>query len=236
MYHHVNSDKYSNDFETLDSHFEYISEHFISLFPTTNPLAKNSICLVFDDGYYDFYRFTYPLLKKHKLKAILAVVPSAVLENSSEDDSVRLGIKHDSLFDEYKKGTFCTYEELREMSESGFVQIASHSYNHKDLTSSDIDLYEELKKSKERLEQKLDCKIESFVFPFGKYNQKVLDETKKYYKYAFRIGNGINKDFSGIGGVIYRVNGDSLASKASIFSFKNMLKYRLKSLRKKALS
>ena len=70
--------------------------------------------------------------------------------------------------------------------------------------------------------------MESFVYPFGRYDQAVLDETMKSYKYSFRIGNGVNKDFGGVNGVIYRIDGDFLETPNDIFSFKNMLKFRLK--------
>ena len=114
------------------------------------------------------------------------------------------------------------------MQQSGYVQIVSHSYSHKNLLEEDVDLSQELVKSKEMIEQKLNTKVESFVYPFGKYNQKVLDEVMKYYKYSFRIGNAVNRDFHGINGVIYRVDGDFLQSPSEIFSFKNMLRFKLK--------
>ena len=233
MYHHVNSDRCSNEYAILESHLEYVSQNYTSLFPTQEQLPKNAICLVFDDGYYDFYKFIFPMLKKYNLKALLAVVPSVTLESSTTEDTLRLAPEHNNLFKEYKNGAFCTYEELREMQESALVQIASHSLTHINLLEDGVNLNEELKTSKDILEQKLNTKVESFVFPFGKYNKKVLDETKKHYKYAFRIGNGINMSFSGINGVIYRIDGDNLTDASSIFSFKNMLRYSLKSLIKK---
>jgi len=233
MYHHVNSDRCSNDYAIFEKHLEYVSMHFTTLFPTTQQLPKNAICLVFDDGYYDFYRLIYPLLKKYKLKALLGVVPSVTLESCALDDTTRLAPEHNDLFQEYKKGTFCTYEELKEMQESGHVQIASHSLRHVNLLEDHVSLYEELKVSQEILEKELNTKVESFIFPFGKYNQKVLEETQKYYKYAFRIGNGVNPDFNGVNGVIYRIDGDNLKNASSIFSFKNIIRFKLKTLIKK---
>jgi len=230
MYHHVNSDRCSNDLALFEEHLEYISKNFTTLFPTFDELPKKAICLVFDDGYFDFYKFIYPLLQKYNLKALLAVTPKYILNDTENDDISRLNYEHNELFQEYKNATFCTYKELKEMSDSGVVQIVSHSYSHTNLLDENIDLIQELLKSKERIEAKLDTKIESFVYPFGKYNQKILDETMKNYKYSFRIGNGVNKDFKGVHGVIYRIDGDFLESPNAIFSFKNMLKFRWKTL------
>ena len=229
MYHHVQSDRCTNNLDIFEKHLEYISKNFTTVFPTFNETPNNSICLIFDDGYYDFYKYIFPLLKKYNLKALLAVVPSVILQNCDEDDNTRLNIEHNELFNNYKKGTFCTWEELDIMSKSNIIQIVSHSYSHKNLIEDDVDLQLELKTSKEMIEKQLNTEVESFVFPFGKYDQELLKKTKQYYKYSFRIGNAINKDFRGINGVIYRIDGDFLRSPSEIFNFKNMLKFRFKS-------
>ena len=233
MYHHVDSDRCSNKHEIMQQHLEYISQTYTSIFPSLEPQEKNAICLVFDDGYYDFYKVIFPLLKQYNLKALLAVVPSVVLDDTDKDATARLQPEHNHLFTEYKNATFCTYKELQEMQESGHVQIASHSLTHVNLLENGVNLEDELALSKSILEEKLDTKVESFVFPFGKYNQAVLDATKKHYKYCFRIGNGLNKDFRGINGVIYRIDGDNLEDASSIFSFKNMLKFKFKTFTKR---
>ena len=227
MYHHVNSDRCSNDYEVFEAHLKYVSENFTSVFPQKE-LPKNPICLVFDDGYYDFYTLIFPLLKKYNLKALLGVIPKYILDDTNKPDSVRLSYEHNDLLKNYKDGTLCTYKELDEMIQSDLVQVVSHSYSHKNLLEDNVDLHQELVESKKILEKKLSITVESFVFPFGKYNQNILDETRKYYKYSFRIGNAINKDFSGVNDVIYRIDADNLNSADEIFSFINMMKFRFK--------
>ena len=228
MYHHVQSDRCSNTLTMLDSHLQYLSEHFTTLFPSKTIACKNPVCLVFDDGYFDFYKYIFPLLKKYDLKALLAVTPKYILEDTDQEDAKRLCFEHNDLFEHFTEGTFCTYKELREMIESGHVQVVSHSYSHMNLLEKDVDLSLELEGSKKILEEKLGTTVESFVFPFGKYNQAILDETKKHYKYAFRIGNAVNDDFNGINGVIYRVDGDNLRSADEIFKLSKMVGYRYK--------
>lgn len=229
MYHHVESDRCSNDYKIFEQHLKYISENFTTTFPTQELLPK-SICLVFDDGYYDFYTFIFPLLKKYNLKALLAVVPKYILDDTNKSDDERLKYEHNDLFNYYESGTFCTYLELKEMIDSNLIQVVSHSYSHQNLLEESVNLKEELLKSKEILEEKLNIKVESFVFPFGKYNQDILNETMKYYQYSFRIGNGINRDFSGIHNVIYRIDGDNLINASDIFSWKSMVKFRVKTV------
>ncbi|WP_229770939.1 polysaccharide deacetylase family protein [Campylobacter portucalensis] len=232
MYHHVNSDDLSNDLEMFDKHLEYISNNFISVFPGEK-LAKNSICLTFDDAYADFYFLVYPLLKKYNLKAILGVPTKFILQSTSVEPKKRMSFKHNAASQNYKFGSHTTFDELKEMIDSSLIQVASHSHSHIVLTDEGVDLNLELKHSKEILESNLNIKVDSFIFPFGKYNKNILNEAKKHYKYNFRIGSAIQKDFKGINGVIYRIKGDNLKSPDEIFKFKNMLKYRLKALFKR---
>jgi hypothetical protein len=120
------------------------------------------------------------------------------------------------------------------MSDSGYVKMASHSCSHINLSHTDNLIYE-IKHSKEILEQKLGIECDSLIFPFGKYNDEVIKESRKYYKYLFRIGNGINSSFDGIGnnndnsGIIYRVNGDGMTDEKELFTMKEMLKFKFKS-------
>jgi peptidoglycan/xylan/chitin deacetylase (PgdA/CDA1 family) len=232
MYHHVNSDRCSNDLEIFKEHLKYISENFTSIFPGEK-VEKKSICLTFDDAYADFYFLIFPLLKKYNLKALLAIPSKYILDDTEEEAENRMNFEHNDLFQNFQKATFCTFKELKEMRDSGLVAFASHSHSHINLLENGVDLDLELRVSKEILEEKLDTKIESFVFPFGKYNQDILKESKKYYKYNFRIGNAIHKDFSGINGAIYRVNGDNLKTADEIFKTTKLLKYRFKGLVKK---
>jgi peptidoglycan/xylan/chitin deacetylase (PgdA/CDA1 family) len=232
MYHHVNSDRCSNNLEIFKEHLKYIGENFTSIFPGEK-VEKKSICLTFDDAYADFYFLIFPLLKKYNLKALLAIPSKYILEDTQELAENRMNFEHNDLFENFKKATFCTFKELKEMRDSGLVAFASHSHSHINLLEVDVDLDLELRVSKEILEEKLDTKIESFVFPFGKYNQNILKEAQKYYKYNFRIGNAIHKDFSGINGAIYRLDGDELKTPNEIFKTTKLLKYRFKGIVKK---
>lgn len=233
MYHHVNSDKLTNSLDMFDKHLEYISNNFASIFPTKERIEKNSICLVFDDAYADFYFYIFPLLKKYKLKALLAVPTKYILDSTKETSSVRLGFKHDVLFENYHKATFCTFKELKEMSYSGLVRICSHSHSHENMLKESLDIDKEITLSKDILEEKLKISVDTFVFPFGKYSKDILKKVDRVYSFSFRIGNAIHKDFYGINGVNYRVKGDNLKYPNEPFTFKKILQYRFKAMAKR---
>ncbi|MCW8896106.1 polysaccharide deacetylase family protein [Sulfurimonas sp.] len=227
MYHNINSDKYSNKLSIFKEHLLYIKNNFNVVFPE-DTLKGKDICLTFDDGFYNFYEYVFPLLKELNLKAILAVPTKFILDDTNIQKKDRLAIMHDDTYSHIDQAPFCTFKELKEMSESGHVKIASHSHSHTNLSTCD-NLKYELQKSKQILEEKLSIKCDSLIFPYGKYDETVLTMAKKEYKYLFRIGNGINKNFDGINGIIYRINADNLKNEKSIFSYTNMLKYRIKS-------
>lgn len=232
MYHHVNSDRCSNELEIFEKHLLYIKEHFRSVLPSEE-ITVDSVCLTFDDAYSDFYFLIFPLLKKYNIKALLAVPTKYILDSCSLDSQTRMGFEHNDLFKNYQHGTFCTYEELQEMLDSGLVGIASHSHSHVNMSKNGVDIEEELKLSKDILEKKLNITVESFVFPYGKYDKNILAYAKKYYKYIFRIGNAIHKDFNGINGVIYRINGDGIKSADELFGWKKIAAYRFKAFIKR---
>lgn len=239
MYHHVDSDDkaLSNSPELLCEHFNYIHKRYNVVLPGEKLDAKVlNICLTFDDAYFDFYHYVFPLLKEFNLKAVIGVPSHYILEKTALSPDVRLSLTHNEIYEGENYLThapFCTFEELREMQESGLVEIASHSHQHLNLSSAGVDLEQEIIYSKFFLKEKLRHDISTFILPFGKYNETVVKVAKEHYPYVMRIGNAINRDFSGNNGLIYRVKGDALKDAKSIFTWKSMSQYYLKFFIKK---
>lgn len=234
MYHHINSDDLplSNSDVMMQAHLCLISERYTTLFPGDES-ADRSICLTFDDGYYDFYHYVFPLLQKFNLKALLAVPAAFILEDTDVEPERRLSLKHHQIYEgeNYKTfAPFCTFSELREMIQSGHVAIASHSMHHVNLTDEGVDLEREIFGSKVLLEEKLGYRVESFVLPYGKYNDAAVTLAREHYPYIFRIGNALNPSWEGIGGLLYRVKGDGLRTPDELFGFFNHLAFWFKTI------
>jgi biofilm PGA synthesis lipoprotein PgaB len=86
------------------------------------PLPAKAVVLSFDDAYLSFYTRVYPLLREFGFPAVLGVVGKWI-------ENPRGG---PALYGE--KGTvpeasFPTWSQLREMADSGLVEIASHTYD-----------------------------------------------------------------------------------------------------------
>ncbi len=74
-------------------------------------------------------------------------------------------------------------EELKVLAQSGYFSIQSHTATHPDLTK--INNYtDELKGSKETIERMMGKKVIALSYPYGSFNHKVVEETKKYYSFG----------------------------------------------------
>lgn len=83
-------------------------------------LPRKSFLLTVDDGYEDFYINAFPILKLYRVPAVFAVVGKWI------EAGVPLGNEADPHF---KRQRFVSWTQLREMVDSGLVEVASHSYD-----------------------------------------------------------------------------------------------------------
>ncbi|MGE8202967.1 polysaccharide deacetylase family protein [Heyndrickxia sp. NPDC080065] len=80
--------------------------------------------------------------------------------------------------------------DIKKLAKSGFFSIQSHTAVHPDLTKSN-NLEYELKASKEKIEQITGKPVIALSYPFGIFNDHVLEETKKYYQFGVTIKPGV---------------------------------------------
>ncbi len=93
------------------------------------PLPARAVLLTFDDGYTSFYTRIYPLLKAYGYPAVMALVTSWMEVPSGQ--RVDYGTSHTSRAD------FITWAQAREMSQSGLVELVSHSHDlHHGITAN----------------------------------------------------------------------------------------------------
>jgi peptidoglycan/xylan/chitin deacetylase (PgdA/CDA1 family) len=219
LYHRIGNNKFSNPLSLFKEHLEWIANHYPTTFPGDHLPPGRSLCLTFDDATFDFYHYLFPLLQKWKLKAVLAVPVDFIQESTSFSTEERL-----------QETASCTWDEIKEMHTSSLIHIASHSLSHRPLTSPDVDPVKELTESKAILEAKLDAAIDTFVYPFGIFNDKVHRIAKKHYRYIMRIGNACNWNWTNRNGLHYRVPTDALSHYRAPFTFSNQVKYLLRFL------
>ncbi|WP_242343836.1 poly-beta-1,6-N-acetyl-D-glucosamine N-deacetylase PgaB [Anaeromyxobacter terrae] len=82
-------------------------------------LPDKAVLITFDDGYQSVYEHAWPVLKMFRIPAVINVVGSWLEEKGTVDfDGKRL-----------PREQLLSWKELRELSESGLVEIGSHSFD-----------------------------------------------------------------------------------------------------------
>ena len=128
---------------------------------------KKPIMITFDDGYENNYTKAYPILKKYNFKATIFLI------------SGRVGTPNHLNID-----------QINIMKD--LIDFQAHTVTHPHLAQIPVQQADdELKNSKFQLESLLHKPITAMAYPYGNYNQPVIDAAKKYYQYAFAGDHGI---------------------------------------------
>ena len=83
------------------------------------PLPDKAVLLTFDDGLRSVYTHAFPVLRAYRIPAVAAVVTDWI--EMPADARVPYGVR------DFNRDDFMTWAQLREMQDSGLVEIASHS-------------------------------------------------------------------------------------------------------------
>lgn len=210
MYHQIATPNISSALTAFSQHLDKLQQNYPIILPG-EPITANTIniCLTFDDAYYDFYYYIFPLLTQKKIPAVLAIPTNYIQETTTATPQERLAIGYPNGLDlnQQQHTPLCCWQEIKEMVASGYVIAASHTHNHYDLTNTS-DLQTELLTSKEILEQKLATKINTIIYPYGKTSNKINKIASKYYNYLLRIGSATNLNWDSRAGLLYRINAE----------------------------
>jgi peptidoglycan/xylan/chitin deacetylase (PgdA/CDA1 family)/GT2 family glycosyltransferase len=145
------------------------------------PLPPKPVLLTFDDAYADLVEHAFPALREQGFTATVFVVTGEIGGSNSWD------IKQGSA----SIGCMGADDMLR-WSEEG-IEFGAHSRTHTDLTTlSAPDLEEEIAGSGADLAGILGAAPRSFAYPFGYYNDGVLNCAMKTFQFAFTCEEGLN--------------------------------------------
>ena len=133
-----------------------------------SPRNGKRVVLTFDDAYESVYIHALPLLKAFGFTATVFVITRyAGMWNAWDVNLGWLRFRHMS------------WNQIRELGRLGF-EIGSHTVHHADLTKlNDARLTDELKRSKEDIEQNTGVPARVVSFPFGRYDQRVVQASRE---------------------------------------------------------
>jgi len=152
-------------------------------------LPLNPIVITFDDGYYSNYRVAYPILKKYDYTASEYLILKSVNERYYDVDY------------DYPTSKL-SWDHIQKMRD--VFEFHSHTYNlhrltknnESYLTSEDIETVEEDIQSSLNLLEKYNVdKIRTIAYPYGQYNDEVINLLKLYdYKVGITIDRGFARE------------------------------------------
>jgi len=118
------------------------------------PLPPKPVVITFDDGYRDNYEVAFPLLKRYETPATIYVVTDFL--------NGEISLIPDPIWDAM------TWEQAREMADSGLVEFGAHTCTHRFLTDlDDRAVRDEILLSRDQIEWRLGRPVKSFAYPNG---------------------------------------------------------------------
>ncbi len=185
MYHSILKDPaYTGTYvvtpEELESDLQWLKNHgytavhmaqVIAYARGEGALPEKPVVITFDDGYYNNYLYAYPLLKQYEMKGVLSVL--------GRYTDLYSGVEENNAYYSH-----CTWDQLREMAQSGVMEIQNHSYDlhthsatRRGCASNKGEasvqyrqiVGEDIMKVQNRIRTELGISPEVFTYPFGSY-------------------------------------------------------------------
>ncbi len=152
---------------TYQDYYAYVTED--------TPLPEKPVIITFDDGYISNYEIAYPILKNMGMKATIFVITSMM--GMTDTDYPHF-----------------SWEQAREMEQSGVIDIQSHSHTHASMPTLDAgQIAVEARLSKYLIETHLNKTCDVFAYPYGHVNQLSTDLVRwSGYKLQNKLTEGAN--------------------------------------------
>lgn len=147
-------------------------------------LPEKPILVTFDDGYASNYEYIFSILKKYNVKVSIFVVT-------------------DKIGKEVDGKKYLSWEQCKEMQDSGLVEIFSHSKRHVFYDKLPVrQIRDDVIESYKIIEEKLGSKnLKVFAYPYGAYTKETVWTLKlngmdmQVYDLGMNYSNDFNKDY-----------------------------------------
>ena len=186
LYHRFGDDRYpstNTSVEELKKHFEYFKTHNYKVVPIEDIITKlhnkevipsNWVALTIDDAYKSFYENGLPLFKEYNY-------PFSLYTQVAGRENKNSSIMH--------------WEQLKELTKYGTVELHSYSHDHLTFMTQD-ELYKDTKKAYELFTQHMGYEPAIFAYPYGEYDNQVKSVIQKFnFRAILNQNNGsVNKN------------------------------------------
>lgn len=137
-------------------------------------VPEKPVALTFDDGFQNFRTHAFPVIQDLGIKATVFLVTDYCGQtNDWEPDG--FGIPRQRLL---------SWPEIKELAKAG-IEFGSHTRTHPDLTKvSPSELESEIVGSRSAIEDSIGQRVDSFAYPFGKYESESRRVAARTYAVA----------------------------------------------------
>jgi peptidoglycan/xylan/chitin deacetylase (PgdA/CDA1 family) len=167
--------------ESFNSHIAWLLEHK-TVVDLDTAIARRGevgahrlVVLTFDDGYDDFYRLGFPLLKAHNLPFVLYLTTEPIETGKPLGPPQALPL---------------TWDQVGEMASSGLMTTGAHTHRHPDLRFLDAaEALDELSISDDLIRRRVGQAPRHFAYPFGYWSPSADSAVRARYGSA-ALGGG----------------------------------------------
>jgi len=137
------------------------------------PMPPRTVVLTFDDGFASVYKNAWPILLELQVPATVLLC-TAFLDTGTPFpfDPWAQTYRRQIPVDSWRP---LSSDECREMQASGLIDFGLHTHTHQDFRSRPGDLADDLRACQRILGDKFGPAEFSFAFPFGYYNDAMID-------------------------------------------------------------
>ena len=171
VHYSVNTDDFKAQIDELITNGAYFASlDELKTFRESGSFPNKCVWISFDDADETVYTNAFTYLKEKNIPFTVFIIAGQVGNN------------------DFNNLKMISWDELKEMKDSGLVSFGSHTYNMHYLEDNKAEFlnpdnydefYNDICKSKEVINNKLDINITSIAYPFGDTNDKLTELSKK---------------------------------------------------------
>ncbi len=156
-----------------------------------------NVLITFDDGFINNYKYVFPILVKHGLKATFFLIVDCVETGATPAIAERYSRATAEAGTEYRTASL---PQIQEMVAAGMT-FGSHTFTHTDLTQTEwAEGISIARGSAERLGALLGRDVKLFAFPWGRYKPGQPEALADSFGRIFTTDHGFNR----LGDVVMR--------------------------------
>ncbi len=142
-------------------------------------LPRRAAVITIDDGYADNLEIAEPILRRHRFPVTIFLVSRRLSGTNDWSDGGALAGR-----------PLLSVNQVMRLRDEG-VRFGAHTRSHLSLPDIPDDaIAEQTSGSRKDLEELLDEPVTSFVYPYGRFDQRVVDETRRAGFLAALTGEG----------------------------------------------